>query len=343
MALAGHPRIPPETRARVLAVADKLGYRPNPALRSLARYRKSVREPAYHSTLAWVHSLGSAEAWKTEVYGEFFAAAEARALRLGYKLENFWISPGMSPDRAAGILASRGITGLLVLPNAHPKPGPHLDWSRFTTVRMLGYNNQLPLHHVVASDHYSSLLLVLEKVKERGYVRPALVTSHQFEDRMLQSYFSAFTGAARRRSWPPVFWADQPDRAAFAKWMESHKPDVLLISYAVEFYADVWDWLKSMKLQVPRDIGVVLLCLPDKNYLPRGFPDVSGIDEQLSKVAARSVDFLVHLVENFETGAPELPMRHLMQGRWHEGTTLRPAPKAPKKPTAVHKNKRRAR
>ena len=64
MALAGHPRIPAETRDRVLAAADELGYRPNPALRSLARYRKSVREPTYHATLAWVHTLNSAEAWK---------------------------------------------------------------------------------------------------------------------------------------------------------------------------------------------------------------------------------------------------------------------------------------
>ncbi len=340
MALAGHPRIPEETRAHVLAVAEELGYRPNPALRSLARYRKSVREPTYHATLAWVHSFGSAEAWKTAVYGEFFDAAEARASRLGYKLENFWISPGMSHARASQILTSRGITGLLLLPNAYPNSDLQLDWDRFTTVRMIDYTNMSPLHHSVASDHYSSLLHVLGKAAQHGYERPALITSHSFEDRMLHSYSSAYMGAARRHAWPPVFWADKPDIESFSKWLHHHRPDVLLISYAVEFYALVWDWLKVVKLRIPRDIGVIMLCLPDKNYLPKGFPDVTGIDEQFPLLAARSVDFLVHLVEKFEAGIPDLPMRHLMQGEWYEGTTVRPISK--KNLPAVHKNKRGA-
>ena len=327
MALAGHPRIPAETRARIQAVAEELGYRPNPALRSLARYRKAVRDPTFQSTLAWVHSFDSAEAWKTAVYGEFFIAAEARAARLGYKLENFWIQPRrMSGARASQILVGRGIRGLLLLPHSHPDHEMKIDWDRFSTVRMLDYTNPPPVFHFVASDHYASLLHALEHAAKRGYKKPALVTSQAFENRMLNSYSSAYIGAARRNDWPPIFWCDQPDARVFSDWLRQHKPDVLLISYAVEFYDIVLRWLEELKLRMPKDIGVIMLCLPDKNYLPKGFPDISGIDEQLPLLAARSVDFLVHLVENFETGVPTLPMRHLMQGKWHEGTTVRALP-----------------
>ena len=140
---------------------------------------------------------------------------------------------------------------------------------------------------------------------------------------MLHSYSSAYLGAARRRGWPPIFWCDQPDRSAFSEWLHKHRPDVLLISYAYEFYAIVIGWLDALGLRMPQDIGAIMLCLPDKNYLPPGFPDIAGIDERLPQLAGRSVDFLVQLLENFEAGVPELPMRHLMQGKWHEGTTVR--------------------
>lgn len=200
-----------------------------------------------------------------------------------------------------------------------------LEWDKFSTVRMLDYTNPSPPLHVVASDHYASLLHVLDHVVRRGYTRPALVTSHAFEDRMLQSYSSAYLGATRRQDWPTVFWCDEPNERVFAAWYRKQKPDVLLVSYAVEFYAQVFKWVEALRLRIPQDIGVVMLCMPDKNYFhPAGFPDVSGIDEQLPQLAARSVDFLVHLLENFETGVPALPMRHLMQGKWHEGTTVRP-------------------
>lgn len=327
MALAGHPRIPAETRDRVLAAADELGYRPNPALRSLARYRKSVREPTYHATLAWVHTLNSAEAWKTAVYGDFFKSAEARASRLGYKLENFWIPPGqMSADRATKILTSRGISGLLLVPQSIASREIKLNWEHFTAVRMLHDTTLGPTMHLVASDHYASLLHALDHAALRGYKKPGLITSHAFEDRMLNSYSSAYLGASRRRGWPPVFWCDQPDAVAFSEWLRKYKPDVLLISYATEFYSLVFGWLNDLALKMPDDIGVIMLCLPDKSYLPKDFPDISGIDEQLPQLAGRSVDFLVQLMENFETGIPDLPMRHLMQGKWHEGTTVRPIP-----------------
>lgn len=327
MALAGHPRIPEATRVRVLEVAEELGYRPNPALRSLAHYRKSVRDPTYHSTLAWVHALDSAEAWKTAVYRDFFEAAEARASRLGYKLENFWLQPQcLNSARASQILISRGISGLLMLPNTRPGYEMNLEWERFTTVRIIFDTNQSPTLHVVTSDHYASLLHTLDHVALRGYKRPGLVTSHAFEDRMLSSYSSAYLGASRRRGWPPIFWCDKPDASSFSAWLQKYQPDVLLISYAVEFYTLVLSWLDALGLRMPQDIGVVMLCLPDKNYLPPGLPDFSGIDERLPQLAARSVDFLVNLLENFEAGVPALPMRHLMQGKWHEGTTVRPVP-----------------
>jgi DNA-binding LacI/PurR family transcriptional regulator len=325
MALAGHPRIPEETRARILAAAEELGYRPNPALRSLARYRKAVREPSYQSTLAWVHALGAAEAWKTAVYGEFFTAAQNRAERLGYKLENFWVQPGVISDaRASQILSGRGIRGLLVLPHSNPGHEMALDWERFSTVRMIDYTNKSPALHVVASDHYASMLHVLDHVAKRGYKRPGLITSHAFENRMLQNYSAAYLGASSRIEWPSIFWSDQPDETAFGAWLQQERPDVLLISYAVEFYEKIFEWVNKFGLKAPKDIGLVTLCMPDRNYLSSKFPDISGIDEQLPMLAARSVDFLVHLIENFETGVPSLPMRHLMQGKWHEGTTVRP-------------------
>lgn len=334
MALAGNPRISKSTRQRVLELAKALGHRPDPGLRTLARYRKKVRPASFQATLGWVHTMTSEEAWKNSaVYGQFYTAAEQRADQLGYKLENFWLNPEeFSDHRASRILASRGISGLLLLPHLVPHHSSFLDWDRFSAIRILDYTLQNPPLHCVATDHHASTQMALEEVLSRGYRRPALVTTQAFEERLMQQPTAAFLGLqhARNARWPGILYGEKTTAQSFMKWYREERPDVLLMTYAVESFPKVVRLVRASGLSVPEDIGLCMLCLPDHAFQRGETPDldfsgISGVDEHWTELATRSVELLVEMLERFETGIPEMPMRHLMKGVWTEGRTLRPA------------------
>jgi LacI family transcriptional regulator len=332
MALAGNPRVSAETREAVRAAAEGLAYRPDPALRSLARYRRAVSEPSYHATLAWVHAWQAADSWKSSaVFRVVFDAAAARAERLGFRLENFWIDPSeMSAARATQILRARGIAGLLLPPGFRAEQEPVLEWDHFSVVRLMAYPTAGPVFHLLASDHYASALRVFERLRELGYQRPGLLSSRHLERSLMHSYISAYQGwealevGGTARGAPPL-WHEGLTRDGLKRWLKGHQVDVLVMSYAQEVYGRVFGWLEELGLRVPEDLGVAMLCLPDASLrAPAGQPaDLSGIDENFADLGSRAVDLLVQTMENFERGVPEHPMRKLQVGRWHEGATVR--------------------
>ncbi len=333
MALANNPRVSPETREAVRAAAERLTYRPDPALRSLARYRKAGATAAFHGTLAWVHSWASAEAWRgAAAFDAMFRAAEQRADKMGYKLENFWFdSSELTPLRATNILAARGIQGLLLPQYSHPDRKVTLDWKEFSVVRLAGYPVDEPIFHLLASDHYASFQTVMEQLAARGYRRPGLVTSRALERRLMHSYVSAYAGRDLLRKdhgarTAPVLWHEGLNAEGFKRWLKGHSVDVLVLSYAQDHYGRIFDWLHAAGLKVPDDIGVAMLCLPDfTRPRPARLPEeLCGIDEDFAELGDRAAELLIQTLENFERGVPARPMRKLLAGVWREGRTLRP-------------------
>ncbi|HRE80630.1 MAG TPA: helix-turn-helix domain-containing protein, partial [Opitutaceae bacterium] len=54
MAFRNHPNIPAATRQRILQIAERMGYVPDPMLAALAAYRTRIRPSGYHGVIAWV-------------------------------------------------------------------------------------------------------------------------------------------------------------------------------------------------------------------------------------------------------------------------------------------------
>src|SRR5262249_38940411 len=66
LALRNHPSLPKKTRERVRALASSLGYRPDPALVALSRYRQKLRTPTFHGSIAFLVSDVAHVHWKSE-------------------------------------------------------------------------------------------------------------------------------------------------------------------------------------------------------------------------------------------------------------------------------------
>src|SRR5690606_34384033 len=108
------------TRRRIQAVAQKLGYRPNPLV-SLLMARVRHRNAGYRGTLAYLHTVPSGHPnLAGYVHRNYVAGARRRALELGYNLDEFHLSPTLSGHRFCGVLRARSIPGLII----EHSPGP---------------------------------------------------------------------------------------------------------------------------------------------------------------------------------------------------------------------------
>src|SRR5882724_3579533 len=139
LALRNHPRLPTTTRQRIQALAQQMGYAPDPFLRALVAYRGRVMTRQNPPTLAYVTNWATRWGWKkVTAHPDFYAGALAKANELGYKLDHFWMrDEGMSQERLGQILYSRGISGLIIASHGR-EMGDALafDWANFSAVKI---------------------------------------------------------------------------------------------------------------------------------------------------------------------------------------------------------------
>src|SRR5262249_16266192 len=89
-ALRGDQRISPTTRDRVLATAEKLGYRPNPLVTALMRTRRRRGGDGGIDRIALITNYGGRENWRSkDVCRWEFEGISRRAAALGYSIEAF--------------------------------------------------------------------------------------------------------------------------------------------------------------------------------------------------------------------------------------------------------------
>jgi LacI family transcriptional regulator len=317
-ALRNQPAIPQETRARVKAIAEKLGYHPDPALSALIHYRHGKQRAERGAVLAYVTAFPTKEGWKEVPFLlRTFVGAQQRAERLGYHLECFWRSePGVTAARFSTILDSRGIRGLLVAPLAFPGGELELAWDKFSAVA-IGPSLARPVLHSTCNNHYQSMLLALKELRIRGYRRIGLVLDPNVDERHQQKYQAAFWTYTRLNhnelTVEPLISTSLTD-LLLQQWLDRVKPDVVLAHDDT-----VLESIKRLGHRVPRDIAFANLILGSRQ-------DIAGIDTAPEQIAALAVDRLASLLHEAETGLPEMPTCTMLQGAWLDGATVRPVP-----------------
>src|SRR5437763_1467974 len=79
-ALRNHPHLASETRARILQLAERLGYRPNPMVSALMRYRGAGRRTPSALALGFITNFETRDGWnKSPLSRDFFKGAAAGA------------------------------------------------------------------------------------------------------------------------------------------------------------------------------------------------------------------------------------------------------------------------
>lgn len=318
LAVRNHPSISPATRDRIQKIAAELGYRLDPMLSALATYRNSQRPPEYRGTLAWIAHTTEKFRWRMNAhFSAYFAAAQKRAAFHGYRIDVLDLGEsGMTLDRAASVLRSRGIRGIMLCPQPQSETDfTGLPWDSFAGITF-GYSITRPRLHAVAAAQFRAAFATYREVQSRGYRRIALALNRGHDERTDHNYLGGYLAArelhAEARSLPPFLY-DQHSLPTLPDWVRRHKPDALLCANPIPARLREAGW------NVPDDLGIA------NPLLASDTSDISGMWESNERIADAAVDMVVAMLHRGEYGIPERPQRVLIDSVWIEGASLRPA------------------
>lgn len=306
LALKNSPSIPLETRRRIQAVAEALGYHPNVAARNLALLR-TERKPGGSLPVAWLNQEDRRDHWRTDPEAQpAFDGARRQAEALGFHLEEIWTrQPGMTVARLIQIVRARGIEGVIF--PVHRRFDDSLlspAWGDFALVGI----NDLRLGEwidVFAPDYYHNVDLAMEELRRAGFQRPGFLTTPRFEaasNGLAHSCFlrRQFAMAGRQRV-PVCVAPDSGNEDAITSWLAEEAPDAVICAEsglvpASELYSGrPWILLDSTS------------------------EDASGVRAVTADVAAAATEAVVGKMRRFETGLRPVNRLHFLKGTWCAG------------------------
>jgi LacI family transcriptional regulator len=332
LALRRHPSIPVVTQEKIRQAAEDLGWKENPLVSAAMSHRRQAKARSAESKqeltkLALITRWPRARAWRaveekpgvkqhalisqTLIEGMIRRAAES-----GFALEEFWLgAPQMNEKRLNQILRQRNIQGLIIAPVPMSARALELEWRYFSTVTV-GYSLLSPVMHRVTTHHTHGMRIALERLREQGYTRPALVMPREQNERVdhlwetgYQGFLPYFFPKEKARLFLPdeTGWNEK----AFGEWFGKMKPDVIIASGVMETTA----WLKKMKISVGKDIGMVNLYSEESNRV------FTGIDNRDERIGEEAVDLLIRHMMSNQRDLPDGQKTIMIEPRWHQGET----------------------
>lgn len=318
-ALRGDPRISEETKRKVEAMAQRLGYRPDPTLSALMVYRSGKKPAGDHGKIAIVN-LTMDKRMDIQKHADLalkLRGVERQAHALGYSTEIFPLGPKPEEQRRLSrILYAQGIRGLIVSPQ--PKGFPLLsdfEWKHFSAVA-LGYSIESPLLNYVAQDQRTELLY--EKLRELGYRRIGFCIPVAREENYRYSKLGAYLKCLFMDGIPseqsPPFFYDRWDTLTPEPWVKRHKFDAVMTTIVPEFSQA----LEGSNLANFHRLGVAALSIAVEEP---GNKDVTGIVENITNVGSAAVDLLHQLICHGKRGVPANRQAIILEGKWQRGIT----------------------
>jgi DNA-binding LacI/PurR family transcriptional regulator len=244
-------------------------------------------------------------------------AAGERAQELGYKQEFFWAGdPEHTSGRLDRIFQNRGIEGVLLTRQMVYRSEIPLNLSRYAVVgtsRSLDWTG----HDFVTDNHYHAMVRVCQACVERGYTRIGYISVSGLEERLHQRMIGAFLGMKEifRKSpvrfLPPLGVTDGVAPEVLP-WIERTQPDAIITQRA----GAVISQLGEKGWQPGRDYGLANPLVLNEDT------EISGIQEPMNAIGRTAMDMLHAKLMMREWGAPAFPKAVVLDGPWHEGSTL---------------------
>jgi LacI family transcriptional regulator len=316
LALRGDIRITTATQRRVEKAAVTIGYCRHPVVAELMAQLRTLKVRPGTATLGFITAWPTRDGWReSSNHRRFFEGVEARAYKMGYKVEVFWLrEQGMSSRRMSQILCTRDIRGLIL--NSLPKAHGHLslEWRHFACVAK-GLTIARPRLHRVISSHFEDMRLTMHQLKRHGYRRPGLVLDTRLDTRVDRAWLAAHLlhhhDLPTRDRVPPLILMSDKEAGKFARWFKQHRPEVVVFSGL-----PVPSWVAQLGFHVPDEVGLVQL-----DWSSEAAP-IAGIDADGEALGVAAVDLLIGQLQANEFGVPRREKIVVVGGRWVPGNSL---------------------
>jgi LacI family transcriptional regulator len=319
MALRNDPRIKAETRAKIHAVAEKLGYRPDPHLADLMGYLRNGRARGFRETIAFVSKMPWNDLKENLIFHEEYTGAAQRAESLGYSVEFHTVSGSMTELRLGRILRNRGIRGIIVMPQLDPKGKSRgyesFPWEYFASVA-IGFSCPVPDTHRVMPDQIQALHLALKASQRLGYRRPGLVIERWKDDRVRNHWTASYLSYQERNFAPRDRIPISSNPAQAVSWFVRWKPDFLIGSDIESTVA----LLRAAGFRSPQDFGYATL----NKQIEGQWAFHSGVWEPFIQVGSAAADLLAGCLNRNEIGLPFHPQIVLLPVVWMDGESAPP-------------------
>jgi len=316
-ALRGSPRVKSATVELVRAAAKEAGYERNPLTGAVMSQLRRSRGQQFRGVLAALEVIDPNRTELVVRYNDSLVKGiSERANNLGFKVERFEIGPqSVRLNRLDTILHTRGIQGLILLPASGFPDLTALSWQRYTAVYTDYFIDHPPLH-CVCSDHYRSMVGLLQELHARGYRRPGLFMEIPLDERLQFRWEGAYL--ALQRYLPditvvPPLRMTAITRAGFEAWFKKHNPDVVL-----GHFPEAIAWMKACGAKLPKTHSFVCL-----NSL-RSTGNCASLDLQTEQLGARATELVIGQLLHNEFGVPLQPSLTTLTAKLLEGPTLRP-------------------
>ncbi len=318
LALRNHPRISTAVRERIRALAEKSGYEANPAVSQLLSQIRGSSTASFRGTIGIVYTSSHLEDARVAGVLEWVRAIRHRATELGFGIDEFFLhEKGMTPARLVRILNTRGVRGLLITgPFGGRRLPREMDvvWERSSAI-VLGERPVLPELSCVLNNQFETAAEAVRRLLKLGYRRPGLCI-HPYVDEVAEHRFSggflvAQTQLPRADRVPPQGYSSD-GRAGFLRWLDRHRPDVVLT-----LHPEIKHWAVSSGRRIPRDLGLLHL---DRT---EDLPDWAGMHQDNESLGVAAVEMLLGQVYFNVLGAPKFQQCLLVGSKWVDGATVK--------------------
>lgn len=313
LALRGHREVSEQTREKICAVANEMGYAADPAMSALAAYRTQTRKAGRKwDRIAYVHDWPSNRERENNAFDRSIAENVVKlAVEKGMSVEIVWLGRRSEhAQREFRRLSHAGIEGIIVAPHAmelEPTTVP-IPTGKFYVVTC-GPEHLYENFHTVQFDYFENFRLAWAKLKEKGYQRIALAYDHNHHWRTGHAWFAAYFVEMYLDGKDPIevppFAVNHSElgaKAKFGAWLKEHQPEAIISSSqpAVSWAKDIAPEVFMAKMN------------PSE-------PGLAGVDINIPLFAECLVNTLMNEMQRGLYSEDNPAYRIHIPGRWTDG------------------------